>query len=475
MLLRTWHRDHDPKTLEMVCLTLDKMAAGGMYDHLAGGFARYSVDDTWLVPHFEKMLYDNALLSDAYLDGYVATGNARYAQVVRESLDYILCDMVDPEHGFHSTEDADSEGEEGKYYVWTVDEIHQLLGEEKGRRFCDVYGVTQQGNFEGKNILNLAESVEQTAASGNCDPTELAEELQDARQRLLEQRKQRVRPAKDDKVLVSWNALMIHTMARAAGILHRPDYLEAAQQAAAFLLTQVRRDDGRLLHCWRHGHAKLDAYLDDYTYLANALVTLYESDGDERWIDEAAGLCDTVLQHFPDTQQGGFFFTADDHEELAARTKEWHDASVPSSNAMAATALLRLGLLTGRTDFLEAATGTLQAAMGLMQSTPEATSQMLIAADLLLGPTMELVLLNDTASDEARTALNALSSTFLPRKVLAHRTDKPSGYHSTLLAQLFQGKSTIAGKPTLYVCQGFACQEPISGNDEIAAWVAAQQ
>ncbi len=371
LLLRTWHRDRDQRTLDMVCLTLDKMAAGGMFDQLAGGFARYSVDDTWLVPHFEKMLYDNALLADAYLDGLLVTNDPRYARIVEETLDYVLRDMTDEQGGFHSTEDADSEGEEGKFYVWTVQEIQGVLGDETGNRFCSMYGVTERGNFEGKNILNLTQSLEQAAVTWELDPAQLEQELRDSRRRLLEARLKRVRPNKDDKVLVSWNALIIHTLSRAAGVLGRTDFLTAAQRGAHFLLTELRRGDRRLLHCWRRGEAKLDAYLDDYACLAQALVTLYETDFDERWIDEAAELCDIMLAHFRDPEEGGFHFTADDHEALVARTKEWFDASVPSSNAMAATALARLGKLTGRTDLLEAARNTLQAALPMLNRCPK--------------------------------------------------------------------------------------------------------
>ncbi len=496
LLLRIWQRDRDPAVLRMVCLTLDKMAAGGMYDHLGGGFARYSVDDVWLVPHFEKMLYDNALLADAYLDAYQATGRMEYARIATETLDYVLRDMIDPQHGFHSSEDADSEGGEGKYYVWTVDEIIAVLGEASGNRFCEAYGVTRQGNFEGKSILHLPQPTAQLAETWEMTPEQLADLLCDARRQLLEDREQRVRPGKDDKVLVSWNALAIQTMARAAGVLQRPDYLAAAQRAAQFLVTTLRREDGRLLHCWRAGQAKLDAYLDDYAYLANALVTVYEADFDEQWIDHAATLCSAMLQHFQDDQHGGFFYTADDHEELVTRTKQWHDGSVPSSNAMAATALLRMGKLTGNTDWIDSATRTLQAAVPTMQAAPEATGQMLIAAGLLLGPTCELALVHvantngtkpkgaddtpanvDAANDaddcDAAAVLKMLHEVFMPRRVLASRNATMTDQHRLLLNPLFAGKEAVDGRPTLFVCEGFRCQAPIVGNQDIADWIAA--
>jgi len=476
LLLRVAQRQPDERPLEMVRLTLDKMAAGGLYDHLGGGFARYSVDEHWLVPHFEKMLYDNALLADAYLDGYIVTGSQRYLRVIQESLDYVLRDMVDTEGGFHSTEDADSEGEEGKYYVWTIDEIHEVLGPELGNRFCDTYGVTSSGNFEGKTILNLT-AVDEAAGTPSSEALEaMVEQLNEARRRLFERRQQRVRPGKDDKILVSWNGLMIHAMARAAGVLGRDDYLQAAQHAARFLLTKLRRADGRLLHAWRLGAARFDAYLDDYAYLANSLVTLYEADFDERWIDHAVALCDTILQHFRDPQQGGFHYTADDHEALVTRTKEWYDSSVPSSNAMAATVLLRLGKLTGNSLYLDAANETIEAAVPLMRAAPEAFSQMLIAADLALGPAWELALVSPQEGD-ARTdrVLQSLRTSFLPRKVIACRGEQGGDHHSSLINPLFAGKPLDVSQPTLHVCEGFACGQPIVGEEAISDWIARAQ
>ncbi len=469
VLLRIWHRDRNPQTLHMVQLTLDKMAAGGMYDHLGGGFARYSVDARWLVPHFEKMLYDNALLASVYLDAYLATGETRYARVARETMDYVLRDLRDPTGGFHSTEDADSEGEEGKFYVWTVEEIHQILGEETGPRFCRVYDVTTRGNFDGQNILNLPKTLAQCAAILQCDLQSLESELSAARTRLFDARAQRVRPGKDDKILVSWNALMIQTLARGAGILDRPDYLAAAQQATRFLLTSLSRGDGRLLHCWRQGRAYLDAYLDDYAGLIDALVTLYEADFDERWIDEATRLSAIVLRHFPDSDQGGFFFTADDHESLITRTKELFDGSVPGSNALMATALVRLGKLTGRHELLEAAHETLRSAGPVLSTAPEAVAQMLLAADLWLGPTWEIVLTGDTRQPATQQAIQALRRTFLPRRVVACRSALADTPHSAALEPLFAGKRLETAEPLAYICEGFACQAPVEGLEHILA------
>ncbi|MDA1051122.1 MAG: thioredoxin domain-containing protein [Planctomycetota bacterium] len=467
LLMRVWFRARRDGVLDMVKLNLDKMARGGIYDHLAGGFARYTVDARWLVPHFEKMLYDNALLTGAYLDGYLITRDEAYARVVRESLDYILGYMTDERGGFHSTEDADSEGEEGKFYVWTPAEIKEILGDERADRFCYVYDVTEAGNFEGHNILNLPKTIAQCASLRGWDLNELQDELAESRAALLAVRDRRVRPGKDDKILVSWNSLMIDSMARAAGILGDAKYLDAARAAAEFILNEMRRDDGRLLHSWRTGEAKFDAYLDDYSYLINAFVSLYEASFDERWIDEAVTLADLILAHFPDTSAGGFFFTADDHEQLIARNKDMHDSSVPSGNAMSATALLRLGKLTGRNDYLEAARGALESAIGIMRQSPTAAGQMLIAADMFFGPVNEVAIVCAGDEDVSRIA-HDLCRRYIPNRVVAARTPDAVN-RSTHLDPLFEGKPAGDGSVNVFVCENFACQAPVSGTEQIEA------
>jgi uncharacterized protein YyaL (SSP411 family) len=451
---------------DVVRVSLDRMASGGIYDHLGGGFARYSVDQRWLVPHFEKMLYDNALLADAYLDGALALGNAEYAQVARETLDYVLTDMTDPAGGFHSTEDADSEGVEGKFYVWTRDEIEAVLGAEQAGRFCFVYGVTNEGNFEGKNILQLPRTVQKSAELKGWDPRELQEELAGARAKLLEVRQRRVRPGKDDKVLASWNGLMIQAMARAAGILEDDRYLQAATRAAEFVLSEMRGNDGRLLHTWRHGSAKLDAYLDDYATLANALVSLYEASFDESWIDRAVELVETMLRDFRDAGQGGFYFTSSHHEELISRTKDIYDDATPSGNAMAATALVRLGKLTGQAEYLQAADEILNLGRNMMEHTPMAAAQLLIALDLREGPTYEVVLIGGSSDSTNKTLLRQLRGSYLPNCVVAYRCRK-SAYQSAHLEGLFAGKQLEGDQPTAFLCEGFRCQEPAVGEQAI--------
>lgn len=471
LLLRVWRREHRDGVLQMVTNTLDKMSAGGVYDQLGGGFHRYSVDDHWLVPHFEKMLYDNALLSKCLIEAYQATGNEAYATTARETFDWVLREMTHAEGCFYSTQDADSEGVEGKFYVWSTAEIRTILG-DAAKAFCYCYDVSDEGNFEGENILNRPKTLEQCGKILNRDPAELAAELAAGRDKLLAVRNTRVWPGLDDKVLVSWNALMIDSLALAAGVLNEPRYLEAATRAARFILDHLRGPDGRLLHTCRGGQAKLAAYLDDYTSLINALVTLYEASFDESWIDEAVRLADIVLEQFVDPKGGGFFYTAADHEQLISRHKDIHDSSVPSGNAMAATSLVRLGKLCGRGDYLQKAQETLDSFATLMLEHATATGQMLLALDMHLGPTPELVLLGKPGSNEMQRVVADLRRRFVPNKLVALRpTGKAAATQSPYLKDLFAGKQATGNEPTLFVCRDFTCEAPIVGVDAIlAAW-----
>lgn len=463
LLMRVWYRSREDFTLEMVTSTLDRMAAGGIYDHLGGGFARYSVDARWLVPHFEKMLYDNAQLAVAYLEAFQITGYENYSRVVRETLDYVLRDMTDPTGGFFSTEDADSEGVEGKFYTWTPEQLREVLGEDAAATFAEVYDVTEAGNFEHTNILNLPKTIEQQAAILGREVKSLQNELSDSRRELFAAREQRIHPHKDDKVITAWNGLMIEALALAGAVLDEPRYLDAAHKATEFIEKNLRRDDGRLLHTWRHGKAKVDAYLDDYTYLANGLITLYESTGEARYLDHAIGLIDDVLLHFGSEGQGGFYFTADDQERLLTRNREFADNAVPSANAMATIVLIKLAKLTGSETYLNAAEQTMQAAVELMQRYPSGTAQMLLAVDLYLGPTYEVVLAAGNSA-ESRSVCFELLRRFIPNKVIAWASKSAP----KSLTELLQGKESSSGLPTLYVCEGFTCQAPVVGQEEIA-------
>jgi uncharacterized protein YyaL (SSP411 family) len=477
VILRVWAAYGNDDIAHMVRLTLDRMHAGGMYDHLGGGFARYAVDERWLVPHFEKMLYDNALLVSVYLEGYQAFGEPRYAQVARETLDYLLRDMHDAAGGFYSAEDADSEGEEGKFYVWTPQEVDAVLGEQCGGTFRRVYGVTKEGNFDGHNILNLPTSLAQAAHMLQRPLDDLETELAESRATLLAVRSKRVRPGLDDKVLVSWNALAIDAFARAGGVLGEPAYTAAAVQTARFLQERLRRGDGRLLHTWRGGAAKLDAYLDDYAYLANAFVTLYEATFDSAWIVEALALVEVMQHHFADNEAGGFYFTADDHEQLIARSKDFFDQSVPSGNAMAALAITRLAKLTGRDDLRQLAERTLLAAKDVMMQAPSAAGQLLVALDLFDMPTAQIVILGEQDSTATRDAVAELWRCFIPNKVVAGGTSaQVAAASNTPLAPLFEGKSVGDKQPAVFVCRDFECQAPVAGLEAARdAWDALER
>jgi len=445
-----------------VRLTLDRMAAGGIYDHLGGGFARYSVDERWLVPHFEKMLYDNGLLALAYIDSFLATGNEDHGRVARETLDYLLRDMRDPAGGFHSAEDADSEGEEGLFYLWRPAEVAAVLGDPRAARFCEVYDVTEDGNFEGSNILNLPRTIEQTAKLRGWALDELLVELQGSRAELLAARATRVRPGKDDKVLVCWNGLAIDALARAARAFDEPRYLEAAEQAAGFCRAQLWQH-GRLLHSWRAGRATLQAYLDDYAALANALLSLFEASGRGEWLEWSLELIDQMLERFDDPEGGPLFYTADDHERLITRAKDLQDASIPSGNSLAATALARAAHFTGNDRYREFAARIVRAAGGLVERHPAAVGQMLVAADLLLGPVTEIVAVAPHDDPAARHAFRRVHARYLPRAiVVTHVADQPI---PTALRPLLEGRPPRDGQTTFYLCQGQTCQPPRTANE----------
>ncbi len=391
LLLARWRASRHEPLLEMVVVTLDHMAAGGIYDHLGGGFHRYSVDAGWLVPHFEKMLYDNAMLADCYLDAWQETERKDYLRVVRETLDYVLRDMTDPQGGFYSAEDADSEGEEGKFYVWTPQEVQAVLGPERAAAFAYVYDVTETGNFEGRNILHLSKPIAVCAKILGRDAASLEEELAADRAMLLEARARRVRPGPRRQGAGE--------LERADDRRHGPGRRRVGRAALPhgrrgrrrLPLAHLRDERGRLLHCWRAGQARHNAFLDDHASLCNALVTLYETQSDPRWLDEASRLADAMLARFADAEGGGFFYTSSDHEPLIARKKDLWDTPVPSSTGLAATALLRLARHTGRDDYRRAAEETLRASSAWMERASLGVGQLLLALDAWLAARKEAV------------------------------------------------------------------------------------
>jgi uncharacterized protein YyaL (SSP411 family) len=469
VLLRAWKRFDDANALHMARVTLDRMAMGGIYDHLGGGFARYSTDARWLVPHFEKMLYDNALLAPGYTEAFQATGEPAYRAVAEETLGWVLREMTSPEGPFYSTLDADSEGVEGKFYVWTAQEIEAVLGKEDAEVFDAVYGVMPEGNWDDphhpgggpKNILHRAKTFTQSARLLNVSESELCARMERCRRQLFEVRSRRVWPGRDDKALTSWNGLMIGALAQAAAALDAPRYAEAAARAADFILTRMRAPDGRLLRTWSAGAPpKLNAYLEDYAFLIDGLVTLYEATFEPRWVTAALALADVMVNQFWDDAEGGFFYTGRDHEELIARGKDPHDNAIPSCNAMAVTGLLRLVKLTGRRDLQEKAEATLRLYRGLLAEHPLAAGQMLLALDFHLGPVEEVAVVGDRKAEDTRRVLRALRAGFRPNRVVALKA--PGAAVPEDVLPLLAGKEA-QGAVTTYVCRDFACQAPLVG------------
>jgi uncharacterized protein YyaL (SSP411 family) len=464
LLLRALARFGDEEALNMVRVTLDHMAMGGIYDHLGGGFARYSTDPRWLVPHFEKMLYDNALLIPVYVEAYQAMGEPYYREVVEQTAGWVLREMTSPEGPFYSTLDADSEGTEGKFYVWTQAEIEGVLGKEDAALFNAVYGVEPDGNWEhGQNILHRVKTFAQYARLHGIEEAELRARMERCRQKLFEVREKRVRPGLDNKTLTSWNGLMIGALAMAGAVLERPEYVGAARRAADFIWANLRTPDGRLLHTWSAGAPpRLNGYLEDYAYLLDGLLALYEATFEVRWVEAARELARVLLEQFWDPAQDSFFFTGRDHEPLIARTQDAHDNATPSGSAMAVTGLLRLVKLTGQAELREKAKAALRAHRGLLAGNPLAAGQMLIALDFHLGPVQEVAVVGDPSAEDTRRVLRAARKGFHPRRVLAHKPS--SGDVRTLedVVPLLAGKSA-QGAVTTYVCQDFTCQAPLVG------------
>jgi hypothetical protein len=463
LLLRHHRRTGDAAALAMVTKTLDGMAQGGMYDQIGGGFARYATDPYWLVPHFEKMLYDNALLAKAYLEGFQVTGQPRYARIAREILDYILREMTGPEGGFYSATDADSEGEEGKFFVWTPAEVEAVLGPEEGGRLCAYYDITEEGNWEGKSIPHTPRPLERVASRLGIPADALRASVEDGRARLYEARRRRVPPGLDDKILTAWNGMMVGALAEGGRVLGEPRYRAAAGRAADFLLGALRRADGRLLRTFRKGTAHLDAYLEDYAFLAEGLLDLYEAGADERYLREAGRLAERIVADFAD-EAGGFYDTAQDHEPLIVRYKDGADGAVPSANAVAASVLARLAAHLGRADFRDRAAAAIQAYAKPMTQRPRAFCKSLCVVDFLLEGPVELALVG-TPGDAGYEALRAaVGRRYLPNRIVAHH-DPAAGAAPEL--PLLEGKGLVGGKAALYVCRDFACRAPVTDPAEL--------
>ncbi len=462
LLLLIHRRGDEGRALPMVRRTLDGMARGGMYDQIGGGFSRYSTDDQWLVPHFEKMLYDNALLARAYLEGYQVTGDPFYRTIATDVLDYILREMTAPEGGFYSATDADSEGVEGKFFVWTKAEFDALLGPDAALAAA-WFDVSEMGNWEGHSIPHTPRALADVAAEFGLDAEEAASRIAVARQRLYDARRERVPPGLDDKVLASWNGLMIGAMAEGARVLGDPRFLEAATRAADFARAHLRHEDGRLLRSWRLGTAHLNAYLEDYAFLGNGLLDLYEAGGGERHLAAARDLAAQLLTGFA-SLDGGFFSTSADHEALLVRHREGHDGAVPAANAAAALLLARLAAHDGRDGWRAAAETGLEAWGAAIAREPRAFAQSLIALDFLREGPLELAFIG-APGDAGLVALHReVARHFLPHRIIAQHDPATGDSERPLLAS----KGLVNGHAALYICRDFSCQAPIVRAGEVA-------
>jgi uncharacterized protein YyaL (SSP411 family) len=455
-LLRYYQRTRQDHALQMATFTLDKMAYGGMYDQAGGGFHRYSTDDRWLVPHFEKMLYDNALLSRDYLDAWRLTQKPLYRRITEEILDFIVREMRDTNGSFYSTQDADSEGVEGKFYVWDRDEFQEVVGadSEVVERY---FNVTEHGNWEDHNILNVPRPPELFCKIEKISEEELASKVAAAKPKLYAAREKRVHPARDEKILTDWNGLALRAFADAAAFLGRDDYRKIAEANARFIL-EKSWDGHHLLHSYKDGRARFNAYLDDYANVADGLLSLYQLTFDAQWLRQAETLATIVIERFADDEQGGFYFTAHDHESLITRTKDFFDNATPSGNSVAADVLLRLAALLDRADFREHAEGTIRAVQNHLAQYASGFGRLLAAVDFAVGPSIEIALVGSPDG-----FLSAYRSRYLPRTVIASGTSDIA---------LLRDRPMVEGKPTAYVCENLTCKAPVTSIEDFESLLA---
>lgn len=466
-LLRYWKRTGKAVALEMVERTLEAIRQGGIYDHIGFGIHRYATDAQWLVPHFEKMLYDQALMAMTYTETYQATGNDFYGRTAREICDYVLRELVGPEGGFYSGQDADSEGpdgnsEEGRFYVWTEEDIRRALGHETAELVVSVFNVSPGGNFAeeasgrrtGASILHLSETTGTIASKLGISEKELAERLEGVRRQLFAARDQRIHPHRDDKVLADWNGLMIAALAKAAQVFDEPRYAEAAQRSADFILGAMRRSDGRLLHRYRDGESAIDAYLTDYAFFVWGLIDLYEATFETRYLESALDLNSDMLAHFSDREKGGLFFTPDDGEKLLVRRKEDHDGALPSGSSAAMLNLYRLNRMTGHAGLEEQAESIGRAVARDVNHLPAAYTHLIAAVEFGMGPSHDVVIAGDPHAEDTKGLLRALRAPFVPEKTVLLRTPSTA---IGRIARFTEKLTPVDGKATAYVCRNFSC------------------
>jgi uncharacterized protein YyaL (SSP411 family) len=480
-LLRYWKRSGDKTALDMVEKTLQAMRRGGIYDHIGFGFHRYSTDSQWLLPHFEKMLYDQAMVAMAYIEAYQATGKEDYRRTAREIFAYVLRDMTGPEGAFFSAEDADTEGEEGKFYIWTHDQVREALGDEEADFACQVFDIKKEGNFAGEatgeknraNILHLRRPLDEIASDLNLSVQDLQERLEVARQRLFDHREKRIHPMKDDKILTDWNGLMIAALAKGAQAFDEPQYAEAACSAADFILGTMRKADGRLWHRHRGEWTGVDANLDDYAFLVWGLIELHQATFDTSHLRSALELTDDMVRHFWDEDGGGFYFVPDDGETLLVRKKDIHDTALPSANSVAMLNLLRLARMIGNPDFEERAAKLGRVFSGGAKESPAAYTQLVVALDFAIGPSYEIVIAGNPQAEDTRLMARELGRRFLPNKVaILNRSDQKSP-EIARLAEFTRRQSDIGGKATAYVCINHSCKSPTTDVDKMLELLGA--
>ena len=468
-LLRCYHRNGETKALNMVEKTLTAMRLGGIWDHVGFGFHRYATDAQWLLPHFEKMLYDQALIAQTYLETYQVTQNPFYAQTAQEIFTYVLRDMTSAEGAFYSAEDADSEGEEGKYYVWHLDEFRQVLNAEQTAKWEKIFNLQPEGNFAdeatrqktGVNILHLDRHLAQSAAEFNLAPEALVTQWENLRQKLYAHRQKRIHPLKDDKILVDWNGLMIAALSQGARILNKPEYAQAAEKSAQFILNRMQADNGRLYHRFREGELAVEAQAADYAFLIHGLLNLYQATFNLSYAEEAVALQDKMITDFWDADKGGFFSTANESEALPVRPKELYDGAMPSANSVSLLNLLWLSRLTGDPGWDDKARTQLRTFAGSVKAQPTAFTYFLLGVDFALQPGQEVVITGDPDKADARQMLEALNLNFAPHKVALVKSDQ-NAERLARFAGFTDGLQLVKGKATAHICKGFACKEPTS-------------
>ncbi|MDE2844913.1 MAG: thioredoxin domain-containing protein [Chloroflexota bacterium] len=469
-LLRYYHHGYNQRALDMVEMTLEKMAYGGMYDQLGGGFHRYSTDAYWLVPHFEKMLYDNALLARLYLHAFQITGRPLYRRITEEILDYVLREMTDPQGGFYSAQDADSEGVEGKFFVWTPDEIRAVLGEDDGNLLGGFYGVTDAGNFEGSNILNIHQAPEAFALEHGISEEELAAVIARGKPLLLEEREKRIHPFRDDKVIASWNGLMLRAFAEAGAALGREDYVAAAAVNAGFIHGEMFVD-GRLLRTYRDGRAKINGYLEDYSCVIDGYIALYEATFRREWLDRAVTLADTMNELFWDEDVGGFYDTGSEHEVLVTRPRDVFDNAQPCGGSVASEVLLRLAIITGNEDYNLKGSRPLRALSRVMSQAPGGAAYWLGVLDFYISLPKEIAIFG-CGDEMTGKLLEAVYGRYLPNRALVGVDLSAPGQEDAAVGgdlPLLEGRGLVDGKATAYVCQNYVCQLPVNDADTLAA------